>query len=163
MRETATLAGYFAAHAVWCVADGEGLVPLLAFSRFGELREMTRLDGEDFPEAIKAGRRWLEQNPDGVQRGVLIYDGYVTQASGDKTDALILEAQVYGDEAGTFTMTIPYRNARHADGFMVYRPTFEALSDRNMGIEELSEAFFRGVNQHERAAPVWAAHFNPKL
>jgi hypothetical protein len=124
---------------------------------------LTRLDGDDIAEAIKAGHRWLEQNPDSVQRAVLIYDGYVTQPAGDKTDALIVEARDYGDKAGTFTMTVPYRNARHGEGFQVYRPTFEALSDPGLSVEDLSTAFFRGVNQHYKAAPVWAKHFNPDL
>jgi hypothetical protein len=41
----AELAGYFVAHAVWCVGEGETLVPILAFQgRTGE-QEFRRLEG----------------------------------------------------------------------------------------------------------------------
>ncbi len=162
MNDTAKLAGYFAAHAVWSVSDGEMLVPLLAFVKFDGVREMARLEGADIAEAVKAGRSWLENNPDAAQRAVLIYDGYVTRENGEKTDGLIIEAREYGEHPRSFTMTVPYRNARHAEDFLVYRPAVESLSDADTSVADLSEAFFRGVNQHRQAAPVWARHFNPE-
>jgi hypothetical protein len=162
MNDTAKLAGFFAAHAIWSVSDGETLVPLLAFAKFDGVREMARLEGADMAEAIEAGRNWLANNPDAAQRAVLIYDGYVTRESGEKTDGLIIEAREYGEQPRSFTMTVPYRNAAHAEGFLVYRPAVESLSDADVSIADISQAFFRGVNQHRQAAPVWARHFNPE-
>jgi len=162
MNDTATLAGYFAAHAVWSVSEGETMVPLLAFEKFNGTREMTRLENPDAGEAVKAGHEWLQSNPEAALRAVLIFDGYVTRESGERTDALIIEARLYGKEPGSFTMTVPYRDAKHRKGFLVYRPSVEQMSDAQTDIAELSHAFFRGVNQHRQAAPVWARHFDPE-
>ncbi len=162
MNDTAMLAGYFAAHAVWSVSEGETMVPLLAFEKFIGMREMTRLENSDAGEAVKAGHEWLQRNPDATLRAVLIFDGYVTRESGERTDALIVEARLYGREPRSFTMAVPYRNAKHQKGFLVYRPSVEQQSDAQMSIADLSRAFFRGVNQHRQAAPAWARHFNPE-
>jgi hypothetical protein len=162
MQDTAILAGYFAAHAAWSVADGEALVPILAFSKFAGAREMTRLEGDDVARALKTAHDWMQQNPDDVRCAVLIYDGYVTASSGAKTDALIIQAQQYGEKAGSFAMTIPYRSASDAAGFQIHRPTVESLDVADLSIESLSKDFFRGVNEHKKAAPVWAKHFNPE-
>lgn len=162
MNDTAMLAGYFAAHAVWSVSGGETMIPLLAFEKFIGMRELTRLENPDAGEAVKAGREWLQSNPDAALRAVLIFDGYVTRESGEKADALIIQARLYGKEPGSFTMTVPYRNARHEKGFLIFRPSVEQLSDAQTSIADLSQAFFRGVNQHRQAAPVWARHFDPQ-
>lgn len=162
MNDTATLAGYFAAHAVWSVSEGETMIPLLAFEKFNGTREMARLENPDAGEAVKAGHEWLRSNPDAALRAVLIFDGYVTRESGERTDGLIVEARLYGSEPRSFTMTIPYRNAKHEKGLLVYRPSVEQLSDVQTSVADLSRAFFRGVNQHRQAAPVWARHFNPE-
>lgn len=161
MQDTALLAGYFAAHAIWSVAEGETLVPLLGFSKFAGMREMTRLEGDDPGESVRNAHRWMQENPDDVRCAVLVYDGYVTQPSGEKTDALIIEARQYGDRSGGFAMTVPYRNAAAEGGFLIRRPTVESLAIPELDVEHLSMDFFRGVNEHRKAAPIWAKHFDP--
>ena len=42
METTAEIAGFFAAHAVWCVMDGETLTPLVAFEKEDGTRQMYR-------------------------------------------------------------------------------------------------------------------------
>jgi hypothetical protein len=160
MKDTATLAGFIAAHAIWSIADGETLVPILAFTKSDHTREMTRLEGSDLTAAVQDGRRWLAGNPDQVQRAVLVYDGYASAQSGQKTDALIIETRTYGETPGEFTMTLPYRSPRHHLGLAIYRPAFVVLADGDQ-LKSLSDAFFKGVNQHREAAPVWKKHFDP--
>ena len=35
MEKLAELMGFFAAHAIWCVADGETLIPIFAYEQNG--------------------------------------------------------------------------------------------------------------------------------
>lgn len=158
LEDTATIAGFFAAHAIWCVSDGETLQPMLGIAHADERREMARLETETLEEGVRVGMEWLEQNPREVDQAVLIYDGILTLPGEDKRDALIVEARRYGEEPGGFTMAIPYRNAADAKGFAVYRPKFFDLENAAAVVMDLSTAFFKGVNQHKEAAPVWKAH-----
>ncbi|MCP9969071.1 hypothetical protein [Actinomadura madurae] len=56
-------------------------------------------------------------------------------------------------------MAVPYRPQTSPQGFAVYRPKFIDVT----GVEEpdyaaLADAFFAGVDSHERAAAVWNEH-----
>lgn len=156
MELTATLAGFFGAHAIWSLSQGEQLVPLLGFARDDKVRDMTRLEADTLEQAVEHGMAWLETNPDGVKRAVLVYDGYLTTQEG-RRDALLIEARDY--EAGSgFSMAVPYRAADSAEGFAVYKPSFVDLPDAAARVQAMSEAFFRGVNEHRPAAQVWKAH-----
>ena len=44
MITASELAGFFAAHAIWCVSDGDTLTPMLAYSTAEGERQMVRLD-----------------------------------------------------------------------------------------------------------------------
>ena len=158
LEDTATIAGFFAAHAIWCVSDGEPLQPMLGFAHADERREMARLETETLEDGVRVGLEWLEENPQAVDQAVLIYDGFMTLPGEQKRDALIIEARRYGEEPGGFTMAIPYRSASDAKGFAVYRPKFVDLENAEAVVMDLSTAFFKGVNQHKEAAPVWKAH-----
>lgn len=148
----AELAGYFVAHAVWCVAGGETLVPILAFQgRTGE-QEFRRLEGEELQVEVARGQDWLSANPESVEIATLIYDGFVTLESG-KTDALIAEIRSFGSEPASLKIVIPYRHAREG-GFAVHRPKFLDY-DGNAHWSLLGEAFFRGVDQHEHGSAIW--------
>ena len=158
LEDTATIAGFFAAHAIWCVSDGETLQPMLGFAHADERREMARLETETLEEGVRVGLQWLEENPQAVDQAVLIYDGFITLAGEENLDALIIEARRYGEEPGGFTMAIPYRSASDPKGFAVFRPKFVDLENAQAVVMDLSTAFFKGVNQHKEAAPVWKAH-----
>ncbi|MFL5733538.1 MAG: hypothetical protein ACJ78Q_10085 [Chloroflexia bacterium] len=162
MEATAQLAGFFAAHAIWCVEDGSTLVTMLAFEMPDGTRPMNRLVTEELPESVERGRKWLVENPDGAVCGVLIYDGYVTLDSG-KIDALLVNARSYGNEPAGFLMAIPYRHAEKPEGFAVHRPKFLSFEGPEPDIKALAEAFFRGVYQHEKAAEVWDAHMDESV
>lgn len=160
MEHALELAGFFAAHAVWCVSDGAVLVPIGARQGPGEERQMNRFVTERAEEGVDHGRRWLDAGADGSDVAVLVYDGYVTLPTG-KTDSLLLDIRRFGPEAAQVLMAVPYRNAEHAAGFAVYRPKFLSQS----GLESpdyaaFGDAFFRGVDQHEQGAAVWNAHLD---
>ena len=150
MELTVELAGYFAAHAVWCVSEGEVLVPIFASER-PDGRYMDRLVSERVEDAVALGRERLAQDPGGALRAVLVVDGYVTLPEG-KTDALLIDGRRYGEPAWSFSMAVPYRHAGDAAGFAVYRPKFLAADGAAADYAALGEAFFRGVDRHERGA-----------
>jgi hypothetical protein len=59
MRETARLVGFFAAHGIWSIGDGETLVPILGYEQPGGIRGMDRLITGDRPAAPGPARtRW---------------------------------------------------------------------------------------------------------
>jgi hypothetical protein len=154
MNESARLAGFFAAHGVWCVSDSGPLIPMLAYEGPDGSRRMVRFAAEALETGVDQGRKWLAENPDGAIRAVLVYDGYVTLPSG-KTDALLIEVRSYQDPEVSYTMAVPYRNAEHPSGFAVYKPKFVSFNGGEPKYDELAGAFFQRVDQHEKGSAVW--------
>lgn len=105
----------------------------------------------------------MEANAIGALRAVLVVDGYVHLEVG-RIDALIVEAVEYGPQRRSVTVAVPYRPQSSPAGFAVHRPKFLQLSglDRQEA-PALGEAFFAGVDSHERAAPVWNAHLDESV
>jgi hypothetical protein len=156
MNATGELAGFFAAHAVWCVSDGETLVPIFAYESSDGSRQMERIEAEQLQDAVRHGKDRLAANPESSSRAVLVYDGFVTLAD-RKTDALIVDAMEYGSPNVGFTMAVPYRHANDATGFAVFRPKFLGFDGLEPSWDALGDAFFRGVERHEKGAAVWNA------
>jgi hypothetical protein len=153
----ALLAGFFAAHAVWSISDGETLVPMYAYVDTAGSRHMDRLEGET-AKSVEVGRKRLEENPDKAKCAVLIFDGYVPLSDG-KTDALILEIRSYDGPAMRITMAIPYAPLNSPAGFKVFRPKilqFPVTENSQDFIEE----FWRGVDGHSQGAATWNAHLD---
>ena len=162
MEGAARLAGYFAAHAVWCVSDGDTLTPILAYETRDGGRMMERLVMESNDEAIKEARRRVQAAHD-FARAVIIYDGYVTLASG-KTDALIIEATECESPARGFEMVLPYRHAKSDAGFAVHKPKLTDISGvHHDEIDPLVVAFFEAVHTHEQGAGIWDAHLDESV
>jgi hypothetical protein len=158
MELTAQLAGFFTAHAVWCVSDGETLIPLLAFEKRDGSRQIRRLNAPDREAAVAEGREWLKRNPEAAARAVLIYDGFVHEGESQR-EALVTEAQKFSGEGRSLIVATPYRSAQSPEGFAVYRPQFLSQgSDEDIG--NLADAFFRGLARHKQGAEVWNAHFD---
>lgn len=163
MSELVRLAGFFAAHGIWSVSDGATLIPILGHEEASGERGLTRFAGGDLGEAAQAGRQALAENPSGALRAVLVVDGYVHLESG-RIDALIVEAVEYGPERRSLTVAVPYRPQPSPDGFAVYRPKFlEFVGFEGQPTDGLGEAFFAGVDGHERAAAVWNGHLDNSL
>ena len=123
---------------------------------------MLRLTAEQLEDGVAHGRNWLSQNPEGATRAVLVVDGYVSLESG-KADALSVEAVRYVPSAASFSMAVPYRNPEAARGFAVFRPKFLRVEGVEPDFNRLGEAFFVGVDGHEKGAEVWTRHIDQSL
>ncbi|MBN2495435.1 MAG: hypothetical protein JXR96_12645 [Deltaproteobacteria bacterium] len=157
MESLAELTGFFAAHGIWCVSDSGPLIPMLGYRIADGSRGMDRLAAAQLEQGVAQGEEWLRDNPHRATHAVLVYDGFVTLDSG-KTDALMLRARKYGPSPGALDMLVPYRNPE--SGFTVYRPKFVEVAPDTSDYSVLSEAFFRGVDSHEKGAEVWNAHLD---
>jgi hypothetical protein len=162
MDETAKLAGFFAAHAVWCVSDGSTLIPIYGLQKPDGSLELHRLDTQDFRQGVEHGREWLEKNPQGAPYAILIYDGFVTLPSG-KIDALLIDAHMYNPHKQVFLMALPYHHAKSPSGFAVHRPKLMSFGGTDEELDPLIMAFFDGVGQHEKGAEVWNDHLDESL
>jgi hypothetical protein len=162
MQPTATLAGFFAAHAVWCVSDGETLVPMFAVEKQDGSQEMHRLVTDRLEDGVAMGRDWLETNHHSATRAALIYDGYITMPSG-KIDALLVEARKYEPQVQLFAIAVPYRHADSPAGFAVHRPKLIEINGDESQARTIVEAFFEGVDRHEKGAEVWDVYLDESL
>ena len=157
MARLASLGGFFAAHGVWCVSEGEPLVPFCAVESADGSRALTRFAAERLEAGVAQAQGFFAgQHAAGAARAALVYDAYVTLDWG-KTDALIIDARSLSSDF-SFTMIVPYRNARA--GFAVYRPKLRAIAPRDTPGAEVVEPFFAGVDSHAEAAAVWNAHID---
>jgi hypothetical protein len=157
MDEIARMAGFYAAHGVWSVSDGETLIPLLGYVEADGGNGMDRLVFDD-GGGVSVGQEALRANRDGWVRAVLVVDAYLNLDAG-RVDALIVEAVEYLPVRRSMTMAVPYRPRSSPQGFAVYRPKFVEVT----GLDEpdyaaLADSFFSGVDSHEQAAAVWNAH-----
>jgi hypothetical protein len=153
----ALLAGFFAAHAVWSVSDGEALVPIYAYVDASGQRTLERLASESLQASVDSGKALLEKNPHKAQCAVLIYDGYVT-LSGHKQDALILVVRDYSSSRSVL-LAIPYSPKTGTTAFTVFRPKILQFPAADSA-QEFIEAFWRGVEEHKRGFAVWNAHID---
>ncbi len=156
MITASELAGFIAAHAIWCVSDADGLVPMLAFSIDDGQRKMERLAFEDAAAAVEHGRKRLNADPFNAGDGVLAYDGRVT-VEGGNWDAIILEMMSYAFPWAKATLAVPYTPASSGK-FRVHKPKlveWHQCDDFDMNFA--FEMFFRGVDSHEQGAKVWNA------
>lgn len=162
MLATAELAGFFAAHAVWSVSDGVTLTPILGIEGPAGTRELRRLGADELSEAVGQGKKWLAENPERVARAVLVYDAFMTLESG-RTDALMIEARRFVPESFAFTMAIPYTPPKGRAPFAVHKPKLLHVTAAEDDIDDLIEAFFNGVGQHEQGADIWDRHLDERL
>lgn len=152
------LAGFFAAHAVWCVSDGETLIPLAGAEAADGNRTLVRFEADRLEKGVAAGQKWLAENPDSVARAVLIFDGFIPLA-GKRNDALLAQVRDFSLGGASATWAIPFRPASDPAGFAVHRPKLLANPSPD-DAARLGEAFWRGVGAHEKGAAVWNRHLD---
>jgi hypothetical protein len=156
----AILSGFFAAHAVWSISDGEMLIPIYAYLDESDQRHLERLDAVPADVAVKQARDQLDRNPHKAKCAVLIYDGYMTIA-GVKTDALMLEIRDYSDSPKSVRIAIPYSPKSEKSAFVVYRPKLvEFPGPADETARKFLEAFWQGVEDHKQGSAVWNAHID---
>ena len=150
------LAGFFAAHAIWCVSDGETLTPMLA--RVGEdgTRSMDRLVMNDLAAAVASGRRSLDLNDADANDAALVYDGRIPLGT-DKIDAIIIEIRAYFSPQSEAVIAVPYA-PKSSGRFRVHKP--KLLQWKNCDDFDMNAvlgSFFEGVAEHEKGSSLWNA------
>jgi hypothetical protein len=156
MITASELAGFIAAHAIWCVSDVDGLTPMVAFTTEDGGRQLERLVSNDAGTAVEHGRKRLEEDPFSATDGVLAFDGRIT-AEGGKLDAIILELRSYGFPWARAAIAVPYTPAS-SGRFRVHKPKLvEWEQCEDFDLEAAFQAFFVGVEAHKQGAKVWAA------
>jgi hypothetical protein len=150
------LAGFVAAHAIWCVSDSDRLVPMVAFTAEDGERKLERLVFDDAGAAVEYGRKRLEADPFSANDGVLAYDGRIS-VEGGKLDAIVLEMRSYGFPWATAAIAVPYTPAS-SGRFRVHKPKLVEWHEcDDFDPDAAFEAFFRGVDSHDKGAAVWNA------
>ena len=154
MITASKLAGKFAAHAVWCMSDGEILTPMLSYIDENNVSHLERISSDDFASAVEHGRQKLSTNEMDANDAVLIYDGHIS-IDEEKLDALLIEMRTYFSPQSEAVLAIPY--TPHTTGqFRVHKPkllTWDHCED--FDLNQAFEAFFEGVAGHEKGSVVW--------
>ncbi len=156
------LAGVVAAHAIWCLSDGDGLIPIVAFATEDGQRKMERLVYDDVGKAVEEARKRLQADPFSANDGVLVFDGRIT-IEGNKIDANILEMRSYAFPSAVASLAVPYTPAS-SGRFRVHKPKLVEWDEcDDFDLDAAFEAFFSGVDSHEKGAAVWSAALDESI
>ncbi len=148
------LSGYWAAHAVWSVSDGETLVPMFACKADDDIK-MMRLVTETFEEAVEYGKTLLDSNETDADDAALLYDGYIDVGS-EKLDAILIEIRSYFSPDSRAVLAIPYTPKSNSSEFRVHKPkVFDWQNCDDFEMDAVLESFFEGVYSHEEGAKIW--------
>lgn len=153
------MAGDLAAHAVWGVSDGEMLIPIVGILNADGKTSMQRLITDTSAEAMVMGDHALTHPQQGSIGVTFIRDGIITLDSG-RTDALIIDISFTEDPSRRLQILVPYRNAKHADGFAVHRPQITRLDGiAEEAVDGLVAAFFDGIDAHQQGSAIWKSNY----
>jgi len=154
------LAGFFAAHAIWCVSDGENLIPILAFTTDSGDRKMERLIiNDNLEDSVNFGNQKLESNEMDAIDAVLLYDGLIP-LNGKKIDAVIIKIRAYFSPKSKATLVVPY-TPKTSGRFRVHKPKLlEWEHCEDFDLDTALETFFEGVAEHEQGAEIWNNHLD---
>lgn len=154
MNDIMKMAGYVTSHAIWSVGDGETLIPLVGSVDAENKREMVRLMMGS-AAAMASGMESVSNLRPGVLGAAFVRDVVATLDSG-KTDALAVEIRFAGTGGRRVEVLLPYRHAKHPDGFAVHRPKVTELDGISSdAVEGLMNAFFDGLESHEQGGRLW--------
>lgn len=151
------LAGFFAAHAIWCVSDGETLIPMFAYVTEDEGNKMERLIvGDDLEASVAYGKQKLATNEANANDAVLLYDARI--AVGEQSvDAIIIELRSYFSPKSEVILAVPY-TPKAAGEFRVHKPKLLVWNNcDDFDMNASLQAFFEGVDEHEKGAEIWNA------
>lgn len=160
MIDAFNLAGYLSAHAIWCIEDGEVLIPIFGYMMDNGESRLERIELENHEISVTLGKRNLETNQYGAINAVLLYDGRV-QLGDEKIDAIVVDIRSYSQLYPVYpeaVLFIPYRPESSSGKFLVYRPKLVHWKNcDDFDIEAALQSFFEGVDAHEHGAAVWNA------
>src|SRR4051794_3283327 len=121
MITASKLAGFLAAHAIWCVSEGATLIPILAYTTEDDQRKMERLViGDDLDAPVPHGKERLESKEMAAMEHVLLNDGR-SLIGREKVDASIIEMRAYFSADSEAVMAVPY-TPKDAGAFRVHKP-----------------------------------------
>src|SRR5690348_5143304 len=128
MITASELAGYFAAHAIWCVSDGDTLTPMLAYTTENNERRMERLIvNDDLAASVAYGKEKLASNEMDANDAVLLFDGRIP-VGGQKLDAIIIEMRAYFSPDSEAVIAVPY-TPMSSGRFRVHKPKLLGWKD----------------------------------
>ena len=158
----AMLAGYFVAHGVWSVSDGASVIPMVAHEG-PDGRGFQKFVGDEGGGAARRAQEWLEDNPQGVARAVMVVDGFA-ELDGVRRDALIAHVIEYGPPRRSLHIVVPYRPPAADGGFAVHSPRFGAAENIEVAdLDAVGDFFFSGVIAHTAASPIWTSHLDESV
>ena len=156
MLTASKLAGFFAAHAIWCVSDGETLTPMLAYTTENGERQMERLvvNNDDLAASVAYVKERLESNAMDANDAALLYDGRIS-IDEEKTDAIIIEMRTYFSPDSEAVMAVPY-TPKQTGKFRVHKPKLLGWKNcEDFDMNAALQSFFDGVHAHEKGARIW--------
>jgi hypothetical protein len=159
MLKAAKFGGYFAAHAIWCVGDGETLIPMLAYADENS-RKMERLETDDIADSVRIGKDRLASNEMGANVAALLYDARIPVGD-EKLDAIVVEFRAYSAPKAALTVALPYTPSTDTTIFKVHKPKilqWENCDD--FDLTTLMEEFFKGSTEHEKGSELWNLHLD---
>ena len=147
------LAGFFLAHALWCVHDDDELVPLGGYLK-DHRRGLVRFAGSEGRAALARARSWYGRNPEGADQAAIVLDGRITLPDGTQTDALICDAIAYaaGPSGSVF---LPYTPASPGHAFRVRPPKLQPALTLLDHAGDFGRAVMRGLSGHAEGARVF--------
>lgn len=154
MTTAANLAGFFAAHAIWCVSDATTTDPMLVYTTADDQRQMERFVGYDAAAAVPIARRKMESNEMDATDAAVLYDGRISGAEG-KLNAIIIEMRAHFFPQSRAVFAVPY-TPKASGKFLVHKPKlllWENCDDFDM--DGMFQAFFEGVDSHEKGSAIW--------
>ncbi|MEP6673237.1 MAG: hypothetical protein ABJF10_29070 [Chthoniobacter sp.] len=156
MITASKLAGFFAAHAIWSVSDGDTLVPMLVYTTESDERKMERLViQDDLGASVAYGKRKLEANEMDANDAALLYDGRIPLGA-EKADAIIIEMRASFSPGSEAILAIPY-TPKASGAFKVHKPKLlEWTECEDFDVNTALQSFFAGVDEHEKGRKIWA-------
>jgi hypothetical protein len=157
------LAGYLSAHAIWCIEDGEVLIPIFGYMMDNGERRLERIELENHEISVALGKQNLDVNQYCAINAVLLYDGRVPLGD-EKIDAIIVEIRSYSKLYPEAVLFIPYRPKSLSEKFLAYKPKLVHWKNcDDFDIQIALQSFFEGVDAHEHGAAVWIASLDQSL
>jgi hypothetical protein len=161
MEQAFTLAGFFAAHALTKIANGEAVPPFLGTHTKDGKRMLQRFSDDDRNNALKEGRQML-RNYIAAPESVLAYQRLIRLPEG-RANALFLEIQAHYPGIATAIMAVPFRPASRTVEFAIHRPKLLEVPAHYTEINILGTAFLSGINQHPKGSLLWSERLDATL
>lgn len=162
MKDVFNMAGYYVSHSIVNISSGETLKPLLGYSKNDGSHTVETIEASTPVEAISIGGNKIRNLSDEIQGAVLINDGLVTLDTG-KTDTLVIDIRFNEELSKKVKYILPYRNAKHEDGFAVHKLKIIELDGISLEeTMELSKSFFDGVQENSEGWALWTEHHEEK-